>query len=110
MADEMALNGPEVERAAAGSGSVAADVSRAIAQRAEAAEKAGLPASAIRFLTGEDPDTLTTQAESLAGLLAQRAPRPRLVVPGEGSHPATQRAGSALEDTLRQTLGMPAHW
>jgi hypothetical protein len=110
MTDHIALNGPEIERIAAGGSSDLADINTAIQQRAEIAEKAGLPATAIKFLTGDDEETLASQAGSLAGLLAGSSPRPRMVVPGEGSHPAIHRSNSALEDQLRKALSLPPAW
>jgi hypothetical protein len=107
MTDGIGLNSPDIERRAAGGSSTASDITRAIAQRAEIAERAGLPADAIRFLNGDDEESLNAQAASLVGMLAGRAPRPRLVVRGEGTHPATQRSGSPLEDELRKALNLP---
>jgi hypothetical protein len=108
--DGIGLNSPEIERRAAGGSSTSSDITKAIAQRAEIAERAGLPAHAIRFLNGDDEESLNAQAASLVGMLAGRAPRPRLVVRGEGTHPATQRSGSPLEDELRKALNLPPSW
>lgn len=110
MTDGIGLNSLEIERRAAGGSSTVSDITRAIAQRADIAERAGLPATAIKFLNGDDEESLTAQAASLAGMLAERAPRPRLVVPGEGNHPAIQRSGSPLEDGLRKALNLPSSW
>lgn len=110
MTDGIGLNSPDIERRAAGGSSTASDITRAIAQRAEIAERAGLPADAIRFLNGDDEASLNAQAASLAGMLAERPSRPRLIISGEGSHPATHRSGSVLEDGLRKALNLPSSW
>jgi hypothetical protein len=111
MADGIGLNSPEIERIAAGTSSGASELTRAIAQRVEIAGRAGLPPGAIRFLTGDDEASLAESADSLAGwLTTSSAAKPRMVIRGEGSHPATYRSGSDLEDGLRKALNLPSAW
>lgn len=94
-----AANKSEIEKAndAKSAAERERDEARAEALRLRVATKYGVSdEDADLFLTGTDEETLTRQAERLAGREADRK-RKGNYVPGEGANPPAKRTGSTAE-------------